>query len=440
MLVRDLNKLNYNYIFIKSANTNAYIIIPISVLPEFAYDRTSGVIDFGSKYGLYQYSLSNIISPGTWNTVNTQTLDLSNMDYKYIFISYNQSSDKYIMIELTKVEKTVDDTTYTVTYNANGGNAAPGEQSFKSNEAITISSVIPYRTGYTFLGWNTDPNAIVAKYVPGENVFFTNTETLYAVWKMESLSEVDTIIITYDVNGGDDAPSAETFLLGEEIRISVTWPTRADYRFLGWSKSSTATIGEYNPYQKVSFTESVTLYAVWKIEREDLYTLTYDANGGVGAPNSQTFIPGWCLGYETNGGQLTLSPQRPTREGYKFLGWGYDNNSTSAYYIPGEKVEFSGSLTLYAIWMSEREDENKSWRCALQYYFYEDKNIPYCYTNEITFTPGEELTLNFPSKTKDGYIFSGWNTIETATTAEYIPGDKVIFYESTILYAIWEKE
>jgi uncharacterized repeat protein (TIGR02543 family) len=200
MLVRDLNKLNYNYVFIRSANTNAYIIIPISVLPEFAYNRTSGVIDFGSKYELYQYSLSNIISPGTWNTVNTQTLDLSNMDYKYIFISYNQSSDKYIMIELTKVEKTVDDTTYTVTYNANGGNAAPGEQSFKSNEAITISSVIPYRTGYTFLGWNTDSNATVAKYTSGENVYFTNTETLYAVWEKQSLSQDNVDIITYNAN------------------------------------------------------------------------------------------------------------------------------------------------------------------------------------------------------------------------------------------------
>ena len=71
-----------------------------------------------------------------------------------------------------------------------------------------------------------------------------------------------------------------------------------------------------------------------------VYTITYDANGGTGAPSSQT------KNYNVN---LTLSSVRPTRTGYDFLGWG--NNSTSSVsFQPGGTYTANASTTLYAVW------------------------------------------------------------------------------------------
>ncbi len=55
---------------------------------------------------------------------------------------------------------------------------------------------------------------------------------------------------------------------------------------------------------------SRTLYAVWE-KIPETYTVSYSANGGTGAPATQT---------KTENIDLTLSSVIPTRKGYTFLG------------------------------------------------------------------------------------------------------------------------
>ena len=71
------------------------------------------------------------------------------------------------------------------------------------------------------------------------------------------------------------------------------------------------------------------------------YSVTYDANGGTGAPATQTK---WFN--ET----LTLSSATPTRPLYNFLGWGTSAEDTTVDYAPGASYTANASLTLYAIW------------------------------------------------------------------------------------------
>ncbi|MGN0447995.1 MAG: peptidoglycan DD-metalloendopeptidase family protein [Acutalibacteraceae bacterium] len=71
------------------------------------------------------------------------------------------------------------------------------------------------------------------------------------------------------------------------------------------------------------------------------YTLSYNANGGSGAPSSQTV--------KANTG-FYLSSTKPTRSGYTFLGWSTNKNATSASYAPGAGVKISSNVTLYAVW------------------------------------------------------------------------------------------
>lgn len=81
----------------------------------------------------------------------------------------------------------------------------------------------------------------------------------------------------------------------------------------------------------------LVLYAQWKPQT---YTISYNANGGSGAPSSQT---------KTYGITLVLSSTTPTRSGYNFLGWATSSTATSANYSAGGNYVDNNSATLYAV-------------------------------------------------------------------------------------------
>ena len=78
--------------------------------------------------------------------------------------------------------------TYTVSYNANGGSGAPGSQTKIQDVALTLSTTKPTRSGYTFLGWATSSSATSAKYSAGGSYTSNAGVTLYAVWKSNACS------------------------------------------------------------------------------------------------------------------------------------------------------------------------------------------------------------------------------------------------------------
>jgi len=82
--------------------------------------------------------------------------------------------------------------TFTLNYDANGGNGAPASQTYKATSqyeksyTFTISSQTPTREGYNFLGWNTEKNAATASKQPCNTIVVNNNNnptTLYAVWE-----------------------------------------------------------------------------------------------------------------------------------------------------------------------------------------------------------------------------------------------------------------
>lgn len=82
--------------------------------------------------------------------------------------------------------------TYPIFYENNGGVGGPIVQTKTYNEDLTLSSEIPTKTGYTFLGWSLDENATEASYAAG-SVLTENLTTdpsaiviLYAVWSINS--------------------------------------------------------------------------------------------------------------------------------------------------------------------------------------------------------------------------------------------------------------
>ena len=143
--------------------------------------------------------------------------------------------------------------------------------------------------------------------------------------------------VSFNANGGTGAPGSQTRWYGEVIYLSSARPTRTGYVFKGWAKSPSDAV-EYQPGSAYGLDANTTLYAIWSPET---YTISFDANGGSGAPENQT------KEYEQT---LTLSSIRPTKTNYNFIGWGISSGSTTAAYQPGGSYTSNGDATLYAVW------------------------------------------------------------------------------------------
>ena len=108
---------------------------------------------------------------------------------------------------------------------------------------------------------------------------------------------------------------------------TVSFSCSMDFDGITWS-------GKYSGSNKTA-SGSITIAAL------DTYTVSYNANGGSGAPSSQT---------KTYGKTLTLSTTKPTRANYIFVGWGVSASSTTASYQPGGSYTANSKITLYAVW------------------------------------------------------------------------------------------
>lgn len=110
-------------------------------------------------------------------------------------------------------------TTYSVTYNANGGSGAPSAQTKTKDVSLTLSTTRPTRAGYNFLGWATSSSAVSAQYQPGSTYTGNANVTLYAVWEELNTIAINeanfpdanfrTVVSTFDKNGDGKLNEAE---------------------------------------------------------------------------------------------------------------------------------------------------------------------------------------------------------------------------------------
>ena len=86
-------------------------------------------------------------------------------------------------------------TTYTISFNADGGTGAPGNQTKYYNTALTLSGTKPSKTGYTFSQWHGSNNV---NYAAGGIVAagVNQNVTLTAQWN------INTYTVSYNANGG----------------------------------------------------------------------------------------------------------------------------------------------------------------------------------------------------------------------------------------------
>ena len=102
--------------------------------------------------------------------------------------------------------------TYTIKYNTDGGNGIPSDQTATYDQTISISTTVPRKVNYKFLGWYDSTGSSWTgwsgtwKYVNGQYGITNNTLTLTAKWKKTAS------VMTFIANGGTVSPTSKTYL------------------------------------------------------------------------------------------------------------------------------------------------------------------------------------------------------------------------------------
>ncbi len=319
-----------------SDNTNTSMKIKASCVwdsNDWSYNMngiTGWVYINGHEYEVYSGSID--CSSGNTKTLGSKTVTINKTHSSQSIPCYAKikSTSSYSSGTETSgtTNKTVSaKTSYTVSYNANGGSGAPGNQTKWYSEDLNLSSTIPTRPGYTFNGWNTNSSGTGTNYSSGAKYTSNAALILYAKWT------INTYTVSYNANGGSSTPGSQTKNYGSTIYIAGEI-SRTGYTFGGWNGSDGVNYSAGAPY---SGNYNLTLTAKWTI---NTYTVSYNANGGSGAPSNQT---------KTYGQNLILSSTIPTRPGYNFKGWATSQNGAVAYQ-PGSTYTNNSGATLWAVW------------------------------------------------------------------------------------------
>lgn len=143
--------------------------------------------------------------------------------------------------------------------------------------------------------------------------------------------------------------TATTAAESYQIDVNKGKPTRDRYKFDGWADTAKATTARYFGGELITLTKdnpTKTIYAVWK----PIFELHYNANGGTGAPDSQTYT---ALSATSTQATFTVPNQTPTKDGYTFKGWADSSTATTAQYQPGGTIAVKHTdspKTVYAVW------------------------------------------------------------------------------------------
>ena len=154
---------------------------------------------------------------------------------------------------------------YTVTFDANGGTGdAMASQGFTYGTEQNLPSGSYTRTGYTFLGWSTNPQATSAVYTDGasvSNLATGGTLALYAVWRPNAYT------IRFMPNGAEGEMTDQTATYDTATNLTANAFAKEGYWFVGWCLDEVGAVSFTNRQEVLNLTANdgavVTLVAKW---------------------------------------------------------------------------------------------------------------------------------------------------------------------------------
>ena len=163
------------------------------------------------------------------------------------------------------------------------------------------------------------------------------------------------------------------------------------------------------------------------------YTVTYDANGGVDAPDLQN---------KEHDAAIPLHENVPQREGYEFIGWNTEPDGSGIPYEPGVDYSDNANLKLYAQWKdlnytvvfhANNPDYTGEDVFRTYYKYYE---MPYMLNEDNTVTSFYDIP-QFEYLTHNKYIFRGWYLDQDNTNNSRPISWTDAYTQETHIYAHW---
>lgn len=261
------------------------------------------------------------------------------------------------------------------------------------------------RTGYRFLGWSRDKNAVVPEFTDKQKIVnvapsagFYYYANLYAVWEPIQYTITYKGVTQEEIR---NLGNPETFTAAD--KISLKKPSRPGYRFDDWYTTAKFK-GSSDTIDGSKSLKNLTLYAKWT-NGNTKYTVTFNGNGAASGKNSVKAL--------SFGQDLKLTNMSFKRTGYQFLGWSTDPKAKEPMYLVGQTVhdltDKAETVTLYAVW------EAIPYTVTLKNVT--GANVPGVVEDTLTYT-ADGLTLPIPSR--EGAVFEGWYT-----TANFKSGTSV---------------
>ena len=238
------------------------------------------------------------------------------------------------------------DGTYTVNFDANGGEGAMTSQTLtygKTSESLKANAFT--KPGYTFAGWNTAADGTGTAYTNRQTTPNVTTEnggavTLYAQWTANSYT------VKFDGNGAEGTMADQSFTYDAEQALTANGFTKTGYTFAGWKLGDT-TYEDGATVKNLATEGALTLTAQWTANS---YTVKFDGNGAEGTMADQSFT------YDV---EQALTANGFTKTGYTFAGWKLGDTT----YEDGATVKnlaTSEEITLIAQWTAIKKDDGAS--------------------------------------------------------------------------------
>ena len=153
--------------------------------------------------------------------------------------------------------------------------------------------------------------------------------------------------VTFNLNGGSGtAPTQAPVAEGASITLPAgTGLTKGGFAFINWNSLADGSGAVYAAGSSVTITGDVEFFAIYQSSSTVFYTVSYNANGGAGAPAAVTNVP--------EGTTITLATGTGmTKDGFTFGGWLEDDPSDAFVLAGGSSYIVEDNVTLYAFWIS----------------------------------------------------------------------------------------
>ena len=277
-----------------------------------------------------------------------------------------------------------------------------------TENGTSVKTPLRSKNGSCCVGWSKTKGG-TTDYFPETNYVFGSDIKLYAVWNYYTVS--------YDANGGKNAPKSQTVKDGSTLILSSGKPTRDGYVFFGWSYTKTDQGIDFYPGDEFTDLTGVTLYAVWSpIE----YTIKVD----LGYVRAKTYKITMLYDY-------AYCLETPTRKGYEFTYWtGIGEGGKPLYFKEGAVVKNLTSkadvvIHLEANW--KRKNDYIEVKC-----FDGNKEV-----DSVGAYYGSKICMPSYKSSVSGKKICQWNTKKDGTGIAYQPGKYYELSESINVYAVW---